>query len=413
MTTKRKDKFIFVIGLLSLIKVRYLGTFALAEIIAFVFLPLIPWKKFSENQDMRRLLKYSLVWLAGVIIADLYNGSTITNSLKGSFNVIFLILLIPFIYWILYDNPQRILYFYAGHAVSSLLSFYIFESYDDVFLYEVWRTYAWYPVFTFVAVYLYFWGKKKYSYCVIELFAIWSLFYHSRNIFLTVSIANVLLIYCSRIQKYNYEENLLNYRRKIPALLVVLLIGGFVVDYSYEYAAKNGYLGENAYQKYIMQKYSEIGLASGRADFLQSLDAIKNNPIFGYGSYALDESGFRDKWRQEHGIDPLNNEKVEIMPGHSYLLGAWVYSGLLGAIFWFFIISIIFKSLRYGYVIKDSRLLGVVLFMLIQMIWNILFSPFANRMPFLMLIVLLILLNTNNIQYKFIYDKNFNYRPLI
>lgn len=413
MTTKRKDKFIFFIGLLSLIKVRFLGTFAVAELIAFALLPFIPINQFVENKDMRRLLKYSFVWLAGVIIADLYNDSTIINSLKGSFNVVFLILLIPFLYWILYDKPQRIIYFYAGHAISSLLGFYIFKSYDDEFAFDVWRTYAWYPVFSFLAGYLYFIGKKKYSYCVIELFAIWSLYHNSRNIFLSVTIANVLLLYCNIIQKNTFAETLMNYRQKIPALLVVLLIGGFIVDYSYEFAAANSYLGENAYQKYIMQKYSEIGLASGRADFFQSLEAIKNNPLFGYGSYALDEFGIHDRWLLDHGIKPSDNNQVLMMPGHSYLLGAWVYSGVLGAIFWFFIISVIYKTLRNGYVIKDSRLLGVVLFMLIQMIWNILFSPFADRMPFLIFIVLLILLNTNNIQYKFIYDKNFNYRPLI
>ena len=118
----KKDILIFIIGLFSLIKIRVLGTFSISELLIFslYFFSVNPfiWLK---NKGMINLFLATLLWLAGVFLSDRYNGSNLIDSLKGFFNVFFLLLLIPFVYWALYDKPHRMLYFWIGNAISSLI----------------------------------------------------------------------------------------------------------------------------------------------------------------------------------------------------------------------------------------------------------------------------------------------------
>ena len=70
------------------------------------------------------------------------------------------------------------------------------------------------------------------------------------------------------------------------------------------------------------------------------------------------------------------DELSVLIPTHSFLFGAWVNSGLLGAVFWFWITAFCTKLLLVMYKTKDP-LTPVVAFVGINMLWNILFSPFG------------------------------------
>ena len=84
-----------------MIKVRFLGTFGISEILVFCSYFFIGLRLgLSENKRMNHIVLLSLLWLIGIFIADRFNDINLIDSLKGSFNVIFIILLIPFVYWI-------------------------------------------------------------------------------------------------------------------------------------------------------------------------------------------------------------------------------------------------------------------------------------------------------------------------
>ena len=395
----KKNILLLVLGLLSMVKIRVMGTFAAAEIIVFLSYLFIPIKGFLSNPKMKRLMLLAFVWLLGIIISDVYNQTPTTDALKGSFNVVFLISLIPFVYWAVADDPKRILYFWLGSGLSGLFSFYFLKSYDDFYAYDVWRVYAYYPLIMAVSGWLYSKERKAWAYLLAEGFAIWTLFHASRNVFLCLTMANILLIFTDRLQATEEESVMSKYRRSIVGLLVCFLIGAAVIDVSYEYGAANGYLGERAQAKYFMQKANVNGLASGREDFFMSSVLVSRNPIWGYGSYAKDKEGFTDKYLYEHGMeDNSGTKEIELLPGHSYIMGAWVYSGFLGAIFWFFVLWQWFRCMKRGTFLYEDRLTGLFTYFMFYYLWCILFSPFSDRLNFLMFIVPLIILNTEYVE---------------
>jgi O-antigen ligase len=83
----------------------------------------------------------------------------------------------------------------------------------------------------------------------------------------------------------------------------------------------------------------------------------------------------------QYGYDkalPIAYDKEHI-PTHSFLLGAWVHSGLLGAIFWFWILVICVKSLL-TIPQRQDLLAPIFAFICFNMLWNTLFSPLGAEM---------------------------------
>ena len=175
----------------------------------------------------------------------------------------------------------------------------------------------------------------------------------------------------------------------------MLLLGFVAIVNIYETMAANGTLGERVYEKYIAQKYSKDGLASGRGDAFQSLYAISLNPLFGYGSYAKDKDGIIREYNIKRNIIVSNKEDEGMLPGHSYILGAWVYAGIFGFIFFAFVLKFILMCISKGVLLYNQQLTGICMYTLVSMVWNILFSPFADRINFLYFIIFLMILERN------------------
>lgn len=394
-----KDKFVFVIGLFAMIKFRILGTFALSELIVFAsyfFIPQIYTIKYP-----RKVINFILMaslWLMGVIISDLFNNTNIENSLKGSFNVVFIILAIPFVYWSLYDKPRRMLYYWLGAGLSEVLSFYFqrVEGYNE-FEADVWRVYAYYPLFVALSGYIYFKGKHLLACITIECFAVWSLFHMSRNVFLSMTLGVTVVFFIDYILKRYKENSQAVFRKKLVRLAVILGVAMLGVVTTYEYLAQNKILGESAYKKYMIQKNKDRGLASGRNDFFESFDMAIKSPAFGYGSYARWNNINYSNTASRHMDYPFNKED-EMIPGHSYLMGAWTYSGILGLIFWIYVLYEMIKFVNNA-LIYDKKLIGINVLMSFMMFWNIMFSPFSDRLNLVYYMVLILILQLQ--YYKF------------
>lgn len=387
-----KNIFAFIVGCLAFLQFRIMGTFALGEIVALASTPFIAFGKFRENKNARQFVYMAFVWLLGVILADIWNGTPMEDRLKGMFNVVFLISLVPFIYWLFYDNPKRWLIYYMGYSISVLYNYYFQRTYDSDYDRMVWGVYAYYPLAIWGAGWLYYIGRKKLSYILIFLFGLWSLFNMSRNIFLNQSLAIVILIFINIVSK-NSDANTFNrlFSRRFIQLSAMLVVGLFLVSYSYESMAQNGTLGEGAKKKYLIQKRSEIGLASGRGDFLVSLYMIQKKPVFGYGSYAKDKDKIAYKYRQARGMNLYHEkyEKTNLIPGHSYILGAWVYAGILGFSFFVFVLIKLWNFFKSGAVLYEPKMAGIIVYVLALYIWNILFSPFSDRINFVVFMMVL------------------------
>ena len=66
------------------------------------------------------------------------------------------------------------------------------------------------------------------------------------------------------------------------------------------------------------------------------------------------------------------------IPTHSYLFGAWVDAGILGAVFWAWIFVLAARVLMRVYP-ETAQLLPVVAFLSFLLLWDILFSPYGTE----------------------------------
>jgi hypothetical protein len=74
-------------------------------------------------------------------------------------------------------------------------------------------------------------------------------------------------------------------------------------------------------------------------------------------------------------------EEEDLIPTHSFLLGAWVEAGLLGAIFWAWVIILPVRVLLRPHSLTDFPI-PLIAFIAFLFIWDILFSPFGSMARF-------------------------------
>jgi hypothetical protein len=158
----------------------------------------------------------------------------------------------------------------------------------------------------------------------------------------------------------------------------------------YDFSARNGLLDESELYKYEKQGQSKIGILSGRGDFIIGILAATDAPLLGHGSYAEDKSNYKLLNQLLLDVDesPSIIKGRELIPSHSHLIGAWVFSGFLGLVFWLYIIWIHLRYInRFSFYM--NRFWIPFLYLVMLCLWNILFSPFSQR-PLLSLVIIII-----------------------
>lgn len=416
-----KDWLVFILGLLTMIKIRLLGTFGVSELIMIILL--ITQAKenpFFQNRQAKTLFVLAILWAAGTLFTDLYRGTATVDMAKGLFSVIFLILILPVAYWCLYDRVERVMYFMCGLAISAILNFYFQGNADwDEYEVDVWQVYAFEYLAVFLASLMFNNRKNWIGYSLIFGYGIWSLFHMSRNVFLVFVISAVLLLVTAWYWKKGNANQIkaqTKFDRNILAILIILSFSLVGIKDTYEHLASDGALGMRAKAKYEMQKNSSLGLISGRSDFIISWQLVKESLIVGYGSYAKDkdESAYqksRALGLQKNSLYLPNKVRQRFLPGHSHILGAWVYNGILGLPFWLYSIWLIINFYRRS-LYKNPQITPLLIIWSIIMLWDILFSPYANRPIIAMFLSSLIIIqginqqkhnaiqNVNNGKYK-------------
>jgi O-antigen ligase len=183
------------------------------------------------------------------------------------------------------------------------------------------------------------------------------------------------------VHRYSVSRNVGTKVNVVSLVKSALLMGAvaFVVAEGYGYAAGEGWLGEESKQKYEAQAGGKFGvLLGGRVELFASTLAIIDSPLIGHGSWAKDPKYATGLLEQLAAYDyEIPREiKTDLIPTHSYLFGAWVESGIVGAIFWLWVLFFVFKILLILHKTKDT-LVPLVAFVGFEMLWNVLFSPFG------------------------------------
>jgi len=143
--------------------------------------------------------------------------------------------------------------------------------------------------------------------------------------------------------------------------------------------AQRGWFGEEALQKYEIQSSGDAGiLLGGRNEFLAAGSAIRDSPVIGHGSWAKDpkyKAILYDRLA-ELGYRRMGPElESDVIPSHSYVFGAWVESGIVGAVFWCWVLWVTASALLRAS--GREPLFPFFAFIALLLIWNLLFSPYG------------------------------------
>jgi O-antigen ligase len=197
-------------------------------------------------------------------------------------------------------------------------------------------------------------------------------------------------------------------------LLITTLISILIIYSAYGNLASNGYLGSNAQEKFIQQSSGSFGILLGsRQEIIVSSLAIYDSPIIGHGSWAKDEQYtdllrvFMSDFDYEVASIAYDGENYGLIPTHSFLLGAWVYSGIFGAVFWFYIFYITVHGIAASTRLKSQYKLFII-YISVALLWDILFSPlglYSRIYASLMIVVVLTSKSINRKKYKAIIEK--------
>lgn len=396
----KKDNIVFIVGCFATFYVNIIGRVYIGELIIFLLYLFNSETRASLPHNVKIIRNLLYIWLLSAFISDLWNQTPLIDMIKGTISILFLIALIPFVYWALSDRLSRWMVFYLGTIVSSQLTYYLITSQTAFGSSQIWRIYSYSPLITGLAVFLYWKGEKKWSYITFLLFGIWILFGGSRNVFITCTFTVILLYTIDRYSNYDIIDKLYIYRKRMGTLIIAMLVGFVVVDNVYETLAANGTLGEEAYKKYIKQSTSSLGLASGRIEAIMDADLISKSPIIGYGSYAKDRTSYVRTFYIKHHI-PFNAttfdrdvDSVEnMLPRHSRIGGLWMWHGIGAGIFWIYVLYIILRTFKTGAFLLEPRLIGLCIFTMMTELWDTFFSIMSVRLPLLFLIIYLILID--------------------
>jgi hypothetical protein len=171
---------------------------------------------------------------------------------------------------------------------------------------------------------------------------------------------------------------------RVVVLAAIALSAGFAASGLVHFATSSGLVGHEAQAKNAAQLGSGVGmLLGGRSEILVSSRAVMDSPILGHGSAGRDYK-YVEMWNDiqaEFGAS-LDLQDIEanskgLIPTHSHLMNAWVKAGILGGIFWIFIWWLALKGI-FRVAIERPSLAPLYTYMLVELLWNILFSPFGG-----------------------------------
>ena len=146
---------------------------------------------------------------------------------------------------------------------------------------------------------------------------------------------------------------------------------------------QHGLFEESQNEKFVGQSQGDYGvLVGGRPETLVAIQAIRDSPIMGHGSfpYGLKYMQLQQDIQYEHGYtDSDEAEEVDypVIPTHSHLTLGWVEGGILGGICWIYILILDLRAL-FRLIELRPPLAPLYSYLLVGFLWDILYSPFGS-----------------------------------
>jgi hypothetical protein len=395
------DILVFLIPCLQFVHVMFIGALSGSDLLllgTFVYLAFRQKLRITASEG-KWLLFFGSLWLVSQCVTDIVRHSDFADYARGWSNIGMTLVGFAVLYTLLYERPRRLLLFGWGLVAGNVLLYFINPS--NAMLGGAGN--AWKFAFAYsvtLGVFLIASSEQCRGHWPVTLsvmIGIINMVQGARSVG-GICLAVSLYLVVTRFSRRK-GEGVSRFKTGTVIVLAALIILGVTgILWSYGYAASAGILGEDARQKYEEQSSGKYGvLLGGRTELLASIPAIFDSPILGHGSWARDPIYLIEQHRALAAlgyegakfIDPAEIVEGQI-PAHSYLFGAWVDAGLLGAVFWGWVFVLTARGLMRVYP-AAAVLLPVMSFMAFSLLWNILFSPYGtlDRITFPYVIVML------------------------
>lgn len=373
-----------------------IGRIFFTELVLMGLLPflLLVRGRMLADPAPRMFLILAFLWLSSQVLTDLIRDTPFVDYSRGWSKIAFTTMNFCALYMLIYGSRQRIVLFTVGLIVGSYLAFMINP--PEFAARQPWKFGLGIPTIMLVVV-LSMWRPiyRVWFLPTILIFIIgmYSMIEGSR------SLAGITLA----AGMYVLVHQTLGRRERAPQRLsatrtILFLVGGGLIATTlfnlYEFAAEEGALGDYAQEIYETQSQGSFGIIlGGRSEIFISTQAIMDSPLIGHGSWAKNPKYAQRILELEKFGYEVNYLAADsdLIPTHSHLFGAWVEAGLIGGLFWIWVLFYCFRVLSNLYIVREP-LAPLIVFVGILMLWDVLFSPFgAERrviMPYNILLMM-------------------------
>jgi hypothetical protein len=387
----------FLIGLGSRLEYQIIGYMPFTEIALLLLTPFLLPKITARAvlQRTRWLLPLAMLWLASQLATDIFRETQWSLAARGAARIVILLIAMPFFVFFMRKNAyEKLIGFYAGAAISAAASGYVFKSGAragrELVLGSAeltWETH-WGAVLLLAAALgalLLYKRAHLLGYLFCAAVGVIEALNGSR------SMAGMLLLgpgLCMALNFANVPDaakRAVN-RGQLKRMLLVAAAGlacALGVLAAYSWAASSHLLGDRAYAKYMTQSQSKYGiLAGGRGDLLSAALAIFDSPIIGHGSWPRDRNNYYGRACEMLNVKlptDFYKSSFPLIPSHSHIMQAWMEAGLMGGLFWMYVILVIGLGIATPF--QDSKRLSLwACIVATSMVWNICFSPISARL---------------------------------
>ncbi len=377
------------------------GRLFMSEIALLLAIPFLVTSRGNKllAPSPRQFIILCVVWLLSQIVTDLIQDIPFEDFSRGWSRVIFFLTNFVAIYLLIQGSNKRIVLFTFGAAIGQILTFLIAPT--SVALFYVWKFGCGTGITLLVILICQIKYINKNVFYIAGIYGLAgavNFYFDYRSLGLACFMVAIFVISQNFVQNsgqdsgqnigQNSGQNNRNpvFSRKsntaaIGIILVTTSIAIFGLFTLYSSAVAGGVFGEDARQKYEFQSSGQLGLLlGGRTEIFASSVAIADSPIIGHGSWAKDPKYLAILEENLTAFDYQTSGEsyndTGLIPSHSYLLGAWIESGLAGTFIWFWLLSLAFRLLPFVYRLEKSASV-LIIFFGFWLIWNILFSPFG------------------------------------
>ena len=408
----------FLFGLGSQLQI--IASLSFTELFVFVAAPFIflREKDYMRRNGVMPFFWFSMLVMIGCAVACIANHTAPLFVLRGMAVTCLLPCTVVVGHWMLRRDMGGFKWMLIGTAISSVLCTFVFQKSVELTMHA--RGMAGSDAATAIMAGPIYWinrlgvmlnaiPKGWYLQCPTFVSIGIPLFMAGFSMLTSVSgrsaalcaIGSAALIFIGGKKRETIKRRFCN---KFGLWCCVAIIGIFCMYTLYRVAATQGWLSDEALDKYEYQTAGKSGIMSlvmgGRGDSFIGLLACRDKPIVGWGPWAEDVGWrYRDEFLSKYGNENdyrillrVMNEnyydsgKRNLISAHAYITEFWVWCGIFGLLFWLYVIFVLIRYLR-----QDSWVVPQWFMWIASAIpgyfWGIFFSPWTDRIGGIVFIV--------------------------